>query len=117
MKRRRFLPWLARSMRSPASMPEGGRDKREQRAFIVTILVAAMTGVAFQEMVSAVGEEFRSGALTIGTLLLALVFFLTTIRFFVGAALHLTSNDLVKAPGFIWMYDLVFILFETLLLI
>jgi hypothetical protein len=119
VKRRRFLSRLARrNWRSePESENEERRDKREQRTFVVTILVAAMTGVAFQEMVSAVGEEFRSGVLAIGTLLLALVFFLTTIRFFVGAALHLTSPGLLWAPGFVWMYDLMFILFETFLLI
>jgi hypothetical protein len=93
------------------------RDPREQRTFIVSILVAAMTGIAFQEMVVGVGDDFRRGLLDIETVLLAGVFCLTAIRFFVGAALHLTTGDLLDATGFVWMYDLLFILFETLLLI
>ena len=76
-----------------------------------------MTGIAFQEMVIGVGDDFRSGHLDPETVLLASIFSLTAIRFFVGAALHLTSGDLLDATGFIWMYDLLFILFETLLLI
>jgi hypothetical protein len=89
----------------------GHRDRRGQRTLIVSILVAAMTGIAFQEMVVGVGDDFRRGGL------LATVFSLTAIRFFVGAVLHLTSSDLLEAAGFIWMYDLLFILLETLLLI
>jgi hypothetical protein len=95
----------------------GHRDRRGQRTLIVSILVAAMTGIAFQEMVVGVGDDFRRGVLDLETVLLATVFSLTAIRFFVGAALHLTSSDLLDAGGFIWMYDLLFILLETLLLI
>lgn len=105
------------SIQTPLPPAPTRRDPREQRTFIVSILIAAMTGIAFQEMVGGVGEDFRNGFLDFETVLLATVFCLTAIRFFVGAALHLTSGDLLRATGFVWMYDLLFILFETILMI
>ena len=40
------------------------RDPREQCTFIFSILVAAMTGIAFQEMVVGVGGDFRRACWT-----------------------------------------------------
>lgn len=47
------------------------QERREQRTFIVSILVVAMTGIAFQEMAIGVGEHFRIRHLDPETVLLA----------------------------------------------
>lgn len=91
--------------------------RREQRSTIVSLLVAALIGVSFQEMVSAVGEELRDGGVSGITIALAIVFAATALRFFIGATLHLTSADLLGSNGRIWLFDLVVILVEAVLIV
>jgi hypothetical protein len=90
---------------------------RERRTLVVSILIAAMTGVAIQEMATAVGAELHERRLEFLTLCLAVVFFLTSVRFFIGATLHLISPFMATASGGIWLLDLSVILIEFTLLI
>jgi hypothetical protein len=40
------------------------------------------------------------------------IFFLTSIRFFIGAQLHLLSDRLLEMGGFVWFYDFMWIVIE-----
>jgi hypothetical protein len=68
-------------------------------------------------MVSAVGEELRGAGVSAITIALAIVFTTTALRFFIGATLHLTTQDLLGSNGRIWLFDLVVILAEAVLIV
>jgi CDP-diglyceride synthetase len=80
--------------------------------FFITLLIA----LAYQEMITSVRESVRTSGFTLETFLLMSVFFLTTMRFFVGNQLHLLSESLVTMPGLVWFYDLMIIIIQSVVL-
>ena len=42
-----------------------------------------------------------------------LVFFLTSMRFFIGNQLHLLNESLTRMPGNVWLYDLMVIIAQS----
>ena len=45
------------------------------------------------------------------------IFFFTSLRFFIGNQLHLLSEALVGLPGLVWLYDLMAIIAQSVVLI
>lgn len=81
--------------------------------FVVLLLI----GIAYQEMVDVVRDSVRSQVFTTSIILLFTVFFLTTMRFFVGDQLHLQSEEMQVASGFIWFFDLMVIVLQVTIII
>jgi hypothetical protein len=100
------------------SKPEdGGISKPEKHNLLVGIFVAALIAIAYQEMVNAVRESMRDYGASFGTTALAIIFFLTTIRFLVGNQLHLISEPIQSMSGLLWFYDLMIILLQTVAMV
>jgi hypothetical protein len=64
-------------------------------------------------MVPTIRESLRLGGVTWGTILLTLTFFLTGVRFLIGAQLHLCNEESVRRPGGAWLFDLMMIIIEA----
>lgn len=94
-------------------MPDAKRQQNERRNFLSSVFVVILIGLAYQEMVTPIRESIRSSGITLGTVILFSVFFLTSMRFFMGNQLHLMSEDLLKAKGEVWFYDLMVIILQT----
>jgi hypothetical protein len=86
----------------------------ERRNGISSIFAGILFGLAFTEAVQSVqtaeGDLFRSS-------LLFLSFFVTALRFLIGAHLHLVSRELVELPGKVWFYDLCIIIAEAVVFV
>jgi len=93
------------------------RGKSERRNIISSVFVSVLIGLAFQEMVLPVRESVRTAGITLGTTVFFIIFFLTSMRFFIGNQLHLISDGLLKMKGIVWFYDLIWIIIQTTFLI
>jgi hypothetical protein len=94
-------------------IPDAKKQQTERRNFLSSIFVVILIGLAYQEMVAPIRESVRSSGVTLGTVILFSVFFLTSMRFFMGNQLHLMSEGLLKMKGEVWFYDLMVIIFQT----
>jgi len=98
-------------------VPDAKRQQTERRNFLSSIFVVILIGLAYQEMVTPIRESVRASGITLGTVILFAVFFLTSMRFFMGNQLHLMSEGLLKMKGEVWFYDLIVIIFQTTLIV
>jgi CDP-diglyceride synthetase len=89
----------------------------ESRFLVSTFFVALLIGLAYQEMIAPVREAVRTSGITFSTFALVSIFFLTSIRFFIGNQLHLLSESLTKMPGLVWLYDLMVIVTQCVVLV
>jgi cation transport ATPase len=92
------------------------KQQIEKRNLISSFFVTLLIAIAYQEMITSVRESVRTSGFTLETFLLMSVFFLTTMRFFVGNQLHLLSESLVTMPGLVWFYDLMIIIIQSVVL-
>ena len=85
---------------------------------ISSVFVGLLIALAFSEMISPVRHELRSrqGDL-LGTACLLVIFFSTTLRFFIGNQLHLISKELAVLPGKLWLTDFCIIILQCTLLV
>jgi hypothetical protein len=87
-----------------------------RRNLITSIFVALLIAIAYQETVSPVRSSIRESGITLGTMSLFIVFFLTSLRFFIGGVLHLMNKNLYRR-GTVWFYDFMIIVLECTILI
>ncbi len=92
-------------------------SKIEKRNLLSSIFVTLLIGLAYQEMVTPVRDSLRSAGFTFGTIALFAIFFLTSMRFFIGSQLHLLSEGLLKMKGEVWFFDFVVIVLEMVVLV
>jgi cytosine/creatinine deaminase len=109
-------------------MPEV-EDRRtrihRRRHLISEVLVAALVAVAYEGPVGVVHAALRSEGVSISSLALFVVFFLTVLRFFIGDILHLDEDELSeprddfadKGAEARWFLDLGVIVLEFVILI
>jgi hypothetical protein len=97
--------------------PDERTQQVERRNFISSVFIGILIAVAYQEMVPPVRNSVRANGITLGTSVLFLVFFLTSMRFFIGNQFHLVSSSLARLPGKIWFYDFTVIVIQTAILI
>jgi len=93
------------------------RSPAEKRNLISSVFIGLLLALAYQEMVPPARESFRAEGLSAGLLILLLIFFLTTMRFFIGAILHLVSDSLLSLGGGHWFIDFMVISLEMTLVI
>lgn len=92
-------------------------QRATKRNLISSIFIAVLIGIGFQETVSPVRESFRASGFTLGTAALLTIFFLTSLRFFIGNQLHLMNERLTTLPGWIWFYDFAVVVLQCGILI
>ncbi len=88
------------------------RTPADRRNLISSIFIGLLLALAYQEMIVPARNDFRTNGFSLGLLVLLLIFFLTTIRFFIGAQLHLTNESNISAKGGPWFYDFAIITLE-----
>jgi hypothetical protein len=90
---------------------------RNRRTLISSFFITVLTGLAIEGSIEPLWIVLKEGLKSMD-LLLGYIFFITTIRFFVGNQLHLydfeKESDL---NDFMWILDFLFILSEHILLI
>lgn len=96
----------------------GGKDSGllEKRSIISSVFIAMLIGLAYAEMFPPVRESVRTHGLTLGSITLFFIFFMTSMRFFIGNQLHLLSESCLRMRGDIWLYDFLIITYQTLIL-
>ncbi len=87
----------------------------EKRNLLASVFVTVMIGIAYQEMLPPVRESIRVNGFTIQTVILFAIFFMTSIRFFIGNQLQMVNDSLSKLPGLVWLYDLIVVIFQCIL--
>jgi hypothetical protein len=97
--------------------PDPYRARTDRRNVISSIFVAVLIGIGFQETVSPVRQSFRGSGVTLATMTLLVVFFLTSLRFFIGNQLHLMNESLMLMPGGMWFYDFSVVVLQCTVLI
>src|SRR5690349_949087 len=78
------------------------------------MFVGVMVALAYERMVSPVRSSVLVRRLTVPTCALVIIFLATTLRFFIGALLHL--YEMAKDP-LSWLIDFLVIFFECLIMI
>jgi hypothetical protein len=86
----------------------------EKRNLISSVFVAMLLGVAFQEMLNPVRDSVKASGFRPATAFLALSFFFTSIRFFIGNQLHLLSDSSEHVRGDLWLYDFLIIVTQSI---
>src|SRR5947207_1466956 len=89
---------------------EQAKHRADRRSLVATLLIAALIAVAYQEAVNPVRDSAREKGDLVGAVVLFGIFFLTSIRFFLGNYLHMQSLAESDLPRGVWLYDLVWIL-------
>ena len=87
----------------------------ERRKIISSFLLTILVGFAFKNMIDSVFDNVLSNGLTINNSFLTVSFFFVVIRFFIGNQLHLFER--INSPGFLWLYDTIIIVVESIILI
>jgi creatinine deaminase len=96
-----------------------------RRHLISEVLVAALVAVAYEGPVGVVHSALRSEGVSVSSLGLFVVFFLTVLRFFIGDILHLDEDELSEPRNDLadkgaearWFLDLGVIVAEFVILI
>lgn len=98
-------------------MGKPNKQQVEKRNLLSSFFVTLLIGLAYQEMIAPVRASVRTYGIKADTFLLMGIFFLTSMRFFVGNQLHLLSDSLAALPGLVWFYDLMVIIAQSVVLI
>src|SRR4051794_33672070 len=93
--------------------PQANRRVIERRNIVSSIFVVALIAIAFHEMVIAVHNTLQTHGASWNLFYLTLVFFLTSLRFFMGNQLHLIDYRLLQMKGIVWFYDFMVLVFQT----
>jgi hypothetical protein len=89
----------------------------EKRVSVASTFVSMLIALAFSEMVLPVKASIAKDGFTLGTFLLVIVFFLTTLRIWIGNELYLRRPDVVSSRGKIWLFDFIMIVVESIILV
>jgi hypothetical protein len=89
----------------------------ERRVSVASTFVSMLIALAFSEMVLPVKASIAKDGFTLGTSLLVVVFFLTTLRNWIGNELYLRRPDVVSSVGKIWLFDFIVIVVESIILV
>ena len=92
-------------------------DERVQRVdrrnVISSVFLGILVALAYQEAVPPVRESVREHGVTFASFALFIIFFLTSMRFFIGMQLHLLDPHIATLPGLLWLYDFAVFLAEN----
>lgn len=89
----------------------------ERRNLLAQLFVVLLIGLAYQEMIPPVRDTVRQQGITFPTIALFAVFFLTSLRFFIGAQLHLVDENITRGGSYVWLFDFIIIAFEMIIFV
>lgn len=89
----------------------------ERRDLLAQLFIVVLIGLAYQEMIPPVRDSLGSQGITFPIFVLFSVFFLTSLRFFIGAQLHLIDESITGSRSAIWIFDFMVIVFEMIIFI
>lgn len=89
----------------------------ERRKTLSSLFLGMLAVIAYDHLIEPVRESIRLKGFSLEIVLLAAVFFFTSMRFVIGNQLHLLSDELMQMDGVVWFYDFLFISFETTLFV
>jgi biotin transporter BioY len=92
-------------------------DLADRKDLLSQLFVVLLIGLAYQEMIRPVRDWVRAYGVTYSVLVLTAAFFLTSLRFFIGAQLHLVDESITRPRSPIWIMDFMVIAFEMILFI
>ena len=99
------------------AISQSRKQQLEKRNLLSSVFVVVLIGISYQEMIGPIRESLRISGTTLGTILMFAIFFATSMRFFMGNQLHLSSDDLVNMKGQVWFFDLLVIILQTTIII
>lgn len=77
----------------------------ERKDLLAQLFIVVLIGLAYQEMVPPVRDTVRLQGVTFHLAALFSIFVLTSLRFFIGAQLHLIDESITRPRSAIWMFD------------
>lgn len=89
----------------------------ERRNLVSSGFITMLLALAYEQMAAAFRDSLASHGLTLVSAVFFVVFLLTSMRFFIGNILHLTSSSLLRLPGLVWLFDFLFITAQTTVLV
>ena len=89
----------------------------EKRMLLSSIFIVILIGIAYSQMFAVIIPLYYANAFQNTDMILCIIFFITSFRFFVGNQLHLLNPEINTLRGTIWLYDLIVITLQTLLII
>jgi hypothetical protein len=92
-------------------------QQMEKRNLLSGFFVTLLIGLAYQEMIACVKGVLQTNAFNYQIIFLPAIFFFVSVRFFVGNQLHLLGDTLLKLPGLAWLYDLMVIIVQCIVLV
>ena len=88
----------------------------EKRMLLSSIFVVILIGIAYSQMITSIMPIYYTNEITYQDIIRCVIFFITSFRFFVGNQLHLLNQETNTLRGTLWLYDLIAITLQTLLL-
>jgi hypothetical protein len=98
-------------------MEDSRKQQAEKRTLLSSFFITLLIGMGYQEMILVVKESVTTNGIDLGTYLLTAIFFLISMRFFIGNQLHLLSDSFVRLHGLVWLYDLIVIIIQCIALV
>ena len=93
-------------------------SKPEKRRTISSFFITVLIGLAYAEMIPPLKDSIAvSDSFKWQSLLLPSTFFFVSMRFFIGNQLHLLSPALEELKGSLWLYDIMVIVVQSVVLI
>ncbi len=93
------------------------QEAQDKRNVISSFFITLLIGLAFKEMILVHKDAIQTSTFTPGSLLLVGTFFLISVRFFIGNRLHLISEQFLELPGWLWLYDIMIIILQSMIII
>lgn len=111
-------PWQTQYRESVTAEERAAKAaKAKNRDLLFGVLMAALIAIAFQEMIDEVWDSVEDKSFGFGTIALAAIFSLTTLRFLIGNQMYLTQPEVQHQNGYLWFLDLLLIISQTLTMV
>ena len=93
------------------------KNQEERRRRLGSYFITLLIGLSYPQLIGAVQNSLVNTGLSWTTLILPLTYFFISVRFYVGNHVILESDDIVVSEGFNWLYDLMIIMAQSIMLI
>lgn len=113
------LPPLSNNNPSLPTWPDNYQVSISQlrRDLLLDLFVGVVMAIAYHEMIHCVSDSFNQHGIDTGTIMLVVIFLVTSIRYFLGNRLFLTHPDYAASEKSLrWYLDYTVILVQTIII-
>lgn len=89
----------------------------KKRKNLGTLFLTVLVGLSYPELISTINKPVISGDILLADALLPIVFFFVSVRFYIGNYLLLENDTVESLHGFNWLYDVMIIMLQSLVII